>query len=96
MTASAEQRNLWIDWQENMAGPLFLKATWKYKKGDRRSPFLFEANTRCGRAHLFPYFVNTMSLDFAITWHATPHLASLPCGGWSAVVPGAKVSEAAS
>jgi hypothetical protein len=29
-------------------------------------------------------------------WHATPHLASLPCGGWSAVVPGAKVSDAAS
>src|SRR6185436_2297039 len=31
-----------------------------------------------------------------MVWHASPHLASLPCGGWSAMVLGVNVSDAAS
>jgi hypothetical protein len=27
-------------------------------------------------------------IAFAMVWHATPHVASFACGGWSAVVPG--------
>src|SRR5438552_15825593 len=33
---------------------------------------------------------------FTIVWHASPHLASLPSGGWSARVAGVNVSDAAS
>src|SRR5438552_4431148 len=33
---------------------------------------------------------------FTIVWHASPHLASLPCGGWSARVAGVNVSDAPS
>src|SRR2546427_450963 len=32
---------------------------------------------------------------FTIVWHPNPHLASFPCGGTSAVVPGEKVRDAA-
>lgn len=46
--------------------------------------------------YLFPYSVNTKSLDFAAVWQANPQLASLPCGGVPAMVPGVNVPEAAS
>src|SRR5215218_907955 len=46
--------------------------------------------------HLVPYSVNTKSRPSTIVWQAKPHLASLPCGGWFASVPGPNVFAAAS
>jgi hypothetical protein len=51
---------------------------------------------RMSPGHLVPYSVNTKSRPSTIVWQAKPHLASLPCGGWFASVPGANVLAAAS
>jgi hypothetical protein len=51
---------------------------------------------RISPGHLVPYSVNTKSRPSTIVWQAKPHLASLPCGGWFASVPGANVLAAAS
>src|ERR1700730_3233054 len=46
--------------------------------------------------HLVGYSVKTKSCFFTTVWHANPHLASFPCGGLSASVPGLNASDAAS
>ena len=51
---------------------------------------------RIGRGHLFGYAVKMKSVGAASLWQAVPHLASLPCGGLPAKVPGENVSDAAS